>query len=108
MISKLKKIMRQLRRGKPGRRFVEHYHQHKHHNTRPWKRWLVILLGMAMTLAGLVFSLPPGMPGFLLWIPGFALVASQVKAVAVALDKLECAVRNLHHAFVKRVSGRRD
>ena len=108
MISKLKKTMRQLRHSKPGRRFVDHYHQKKHDNTSAWKRWLVIILGMVMTLAGLVLSLPPGMPGFLLWMPGLALVASQVKAVAIALDKLECAVRNLYHKIVKRFSGRRD
>ncbi len=108
MISRLKKIMRQLRRSKPGRRFVDHYHQNKHKNTNAWKRWLLIILGTVMAMAGLVLSLPPGMPGFLLWIPGLALVASQVKPVAVALDKLECAVRNLYHKIVDRFSGRRD
>lgn len=108
MISKLKKTIRQLRRSKPGRRFVDHYHQNKHKNTNAWKRWLVIILGTVMTMAGLVLSLPPAMPGFLLWIPGLALVASQVKPVAVVLDKLECAVRNLYHKIVKRFSSRRD
>lgn len=108
MISKLKRITQQLRRSKPGYRFVDHYHQNKHKNTSAWKRWLVIMLGILMAMAGLVLSLPPGMPGFLLWIPGLALVASQVKPVAVALDKLECAVRNLYHKIVKRFSGRDD
>ncbi len=107
MISKLKKITRQLRRSKPGRRFVDHYHQNKHKNTNAWKRWLIISLGTVMTMAGLVLSLPPAMPGFLLWIPGLALVASQVKAVAVVLDKLECAARSLYHKIVKFFSGRR-
>jgi hypothetical protein len=108
MISKLKKITRQLRHGKPGRRFVDHYHRNKHKNTNVWKRWLVIVLGAVMAMAGLILSLPPGMPGFLLWIPGLALVASQVKAVAVAIDKLECAVRSLYHKIVRRFSSRRD
>ena len=108
MISKLKKITRQLRRSKPGRRFVDHYHQNKHKNTNVWKRWLVIILGIVMAMAGLVLSLPPGMPGFLLWIPGLALVASQVKAVALVLDKVECAVRNLYHKIAKFFSGKRD
>ncbi|HEY9149843.1 MAG TPA: hypothetical protein VIQ75_03490 [Gammaproteobacteria bacterium] len=108
MIARLKKITRQLRHSKPGHRFVDHYHQHKHTNTHAWKRWLVIILGIIMAIAGLIFSLPPGMPGFLLWAPGLALIASQVKVVAVMLDKLECAVRNLYHEMVKRFSGRRD
>ncbi|MCA1805400.1 MAG: hypothetical protein LC646_08725 [Xanthomonadaceae bacterium] len=83
MISKLKRITRQLRRSKPGNRFVDHYHQNKHKNTNAWKRWLVIVLGVVMAMAGLVLSLPPG------------------------LDKLECAVRNLYHKIVKFFSGRR-
>lgn len=108
MFSKLKRITRQLRRSKPGRRFADDYHQNKHKNTSTWKRWLLILLGMVMAMAGLILSLPPAMPGFLLWIPGLALVASQVKPVAVALDRLERAVHNLYHKIVERFSGRSD
>lgn len=98
MISNLKSLLRQLRQSKPGQRFVDHYHRNNRQPSKfAGKSWLLVTLGVVMTAGGLVLSLPPGVPGFLLWIPGLALIASQKKTVAVALDRAECAARDLYH-----------
>ncbi len=108
MLSKLKRIMRQLGRSKPGRRFVDHYHRNNRTETKTaWKSFLVVTLGVLMVAAGLVLALWPVLPGFLFWIPGFALIASQIKSVAVMLDKLECATRDVYRKIKRRVSHRR-
>lgn len=106
MISWLKKITRQLGHSRPGRRFLDHYHRSE--SPSLWKSWLLVALGGVLVVVGVVISLPPLLPGFLLWIPGFALIASQIKTVAIALDKLECAIRELVHKMKRGFSRRRS
>jgi hypothetical protein len=53
-------------------------------------------MGLLLVVLGLVLSLPPLMPGFLLWLPGLALIAAQFGWVARALDQGECRARTLH------------
>lgn len=100
MRSKLHKVRKELSQSRPGRRFVDHYNRNTNQPT--WKAWLIVTLGILMVVAGLVLSLPPGLPGFLLWVPGFALIASQIRIVAVILDRLECKIRDIY----KKLTGR--
>lgn len=97
MFDRLKNWLNQLRHGRPGRRFIDHYClNHRHLEQEPlWKLWLWTGLGFTLLVAGLFLSLPPGLPGFLLWAPGLALLASQFKGMAMALDWLERRLRNL-------------
>lgn len=52
-------------------------------------------------ILGFLLSLPPLVPGFLLWLPGLALIASQFDCVARTLDQGECLLRNLY----RRIGG---
>ena len=50
-------------------------------------------------ILGFVLSLPPLVPGFLLWLPGLALIAAQFDGVARALDQVECRAHKLYRWF---------
>jgi hypothetical protein len=91
MLSKLKRISDSLRSGKPGHRFVDYHDRRKKAEGRSgtWKSAGYVILGLVLLAAGLVLSLPPGVPGFLLWIPGLGLLAVRFRILAVYLDKLE-------------------
>lgn len=55
-----------------------------------------MLAGAALlAAAGLMLSIPPGMPGFLLWVPALGLIASRTRSVAVLLDRIETGARNI-------------
>jgi hypothetical protein len=53
-------------------------------------------------IMGFLLSLPPPMPGFLLLLPGLALIASQFGRVARALDHGEGMMCNVY----LRICGR--
>jgi hypothetical protein len=92
MLQKLKSEFRDIKHGTPGRRFTEHYNR----STRvdgasksAWKKLAYVSLGLLLLVVGLLLSLPPGIPGFLLWIPGLTLLAARSKALAKLLDGVE-------------------
>jgi hypothetical protein len=85
---------RALRHAPPGRRFQEH-HRRKHKG--PIKA-LAIFAGMLLVVAGVLAGFVPGVPGFVLIMIGAAMLSSQSKAVARALDRAEVRVR----AFLRR------
>ncbi len=55
-----------------------------------------MIAGLLLLVLGLILSLPPLVPGFLLWIPGLALIASQSIFTASVLDSGECLLRRLY------------
>jgi hypothetical protein len=59
--------------------------------------------GLLLVILGLVLSLPPLVPGFLLWLPGLAMIAAQFDGVARALDRIEREARRLY----RLMSGRK-
>lgn len=59
---------------------------------------LSILLGFIMVIVGSLLSIPPGVPGFLITVPGLGIIASRVKIVAILLDRSE---RILHDIWIK-------
>ncbi|MFP4358109.1 MAG: hypothetical protein ACLFSZ_06700 [Puniceicoccaceae bacterium] len=107
MIQWLKNSFHEISQDKPGERFMNHYRRRQEalEDARPWKSYLVIGAGVALGVVGFLFSIPPGSPGFLLWIPGLGLIASRVRFVAVFLDKLESGSRRIHDR-IKRKPGR--
>ncbi len=89
--------MKRLADGPPGKRFIQ-YHQHQRAREKGGSRWHTaahIAAGVMLLVAGLLLSLPPGVPGFLLWIPGLALLVSRLRPFAVFLDRTEAFVRGL-------------
>jgi sulfite exporter TauE/SafE len=92
MLQKLKSELREIKRGTSGRRFTEHYIRSKRSedaNGSVWKKWGYVAAGLLLLIVGLLLSVPPGVPGFLLWIPGLALLAARSKTLAMLLDRLE-------------------
>lgn len=97
MLGQLKRTFDSLRRGEPGHRFVDHHERRKkaEGSSGPWKSAGYIILGVVLLAAGFLLSLPPGVPGFLLWIPGLGLLAVRFRILAVYLDKSELLGRRL-------------
>lgn len=92
MLKKIKSEFQAIKDGEPGRRFVDHYERTRRREgdqVSLWRTWGYVLAGLVLLICGFLLSLPPGVPGFLLWIPGLALLAARLKSFAVALDRLE-------------------
>ncbi|HEX5738383.1 MAG TPA: hypothetical protein VFY22_07735 [Hydrogenophaga sp.] len=98
VLQKLKSDFREIRKGKPGRRFLHHYRENRRRegpHDSAWRTAGYLAVGLALLIGGLVLSLPPGVPGFLLWIPGLALLAARSRMLAWWLDRSEAWVRAL-------------
>lgn len=81
--------VRQILRDRPGERFQNEYRRRRNRREHWWVSVLVLAGAVLLALTGLLLSIPPGMPGFLLWIPALALMASRTRPVAVLLDRIE-------------------
>lgn len=96
LIERIRDDFRRLAAGKPGSRFLDH---HRHLRQREpnlkstWKTAAYIAAGVLLLVAGLVLSIPPGLPGFLLWLPGLGLLVARLRPFALVLDKSELQVR---------------
>lgn len=98
MIARLKNEMHELRRGTPGQRFIQHYERRQRREAGRTSAWLnlsYIVGGVVLLVAGLLLSLPPGVPGFLLWIPGLGLLVARSRRLAVVLDAAERKARDV-------------
>jgi hypothetical protein len=92
VLQRIKSEFRKIKDGAPGRRFVDHYERSRRREDGRgtlWRTLGYVAAGLVLIICGLVFSLPPGVPGFLLWIPGLALLVSRFKSLAMLLDRLE-------------------
>ena len=97
MLSELKKIYHSLKGGTPGRRFTEYHARQRRQASRSQRmRIIKVSLGLALVVIGFLLSLPPGVPGFLLYLPGLALIAGQLQLVAIGLDRTERGLRALY------------
>jgi UPF0716 family protein affecting phage T7 exclusion len=92
LLAHLKKAWRELKRGKPGRRFSERYERGRRRGTA--RKWLLIAGGALLALAGIVLLPLPG-PGMLVIAVGLLLIAEESRATARALDWLERKARSL-------------
>lgn len=95
MFHQLKNTFSQLAHGKPGEQFQRHYRQRQQaEQEHPWKTVLYTGLGLLLVVTGLLLSLPPGVPGFLLTIPGLGLLAARSHMIARWLDRAELFLRH--------------
>ena len=98
VLNTLKRDFSLLVEGKPGSRFREHHRRHRQAEgraTSAWKTAGYLLLGATLVTAGLVLSIPPGLPGFLLWIPGLGLLVARLRVLAALLDRGELWLRKI-------------
>jgi len=95
VIGKLRRTSREIVHAPAGRRF-HRYHQRRQGRTGRWRAAVYGGAGLLLVILGFVLSLPPLVPGFLLWLPGLALIAAQFDGVARALDRIECRARQLY------------
>lgn len=91
MLQRIKSEFRAFRKSVPGRRFFEHYERSRQREgvRSSWRTWAYVGAGSVLLICGLALSLPPGIPGFLLWIPGLALIASRSRRLSILLDRVE-------------------
>jgi uncharacterized protein (TIGR02611 family) len=96
MIAQVRSSWKVLRGGRPGRRFQEFYRFRREQKlaTGPAARVLLLALGFLLVIAGLLAGLLPGPGGILVFVPGLALLASELRFVARWLDWCEPKVRN--------------
>jgi len=105
MFSGLKKQFSSLKNGRPGRRFVDHYERrHKQNGKKaPWQRFATLALGVGLLVVGVFFSVAPAIPGFVLVLPALGILVSEIKLLAVWLDRAEVLIRG----FIARIQAAR-
>ena len=96
MLAAMKREWRALKHGTPGRRFQERHARAQRSRASRLSRILRSLLGVLVAAAGIVLMPAPG-PGWAVFILGLALVASDVRFVARALDWAELRARSAWH-----------
>jgi len=95
VLGRLKKGWRELRAGRPGRRFQDRYQRlRKNAACGPAKKWGLIAGGVALVLVGIVLLPLPG-PGMLVIALGALMMAEESHSTARALDWLEAKTRSL-------------
>jgi hypothetical protein len=98
VLKKLRDDCRALLKGRPGRRFIDHYRRHRDRESRREARWKTagfITVGLILMLLAALLSLVPGVPGIALAIPAVALLVARLRFVAVLLDRGELAARRI-------------
>lgn len=98
MFSKLKDDFRKLKKGEPGRRFIDHYRRHRQSESRReagWKTAAYIGAAVVLLTMGALLSLVPGLPGIVLGIPAIGLLVARLKFFARFLDRAEILARRM-------------
>lgn len=96
MFRKLKDDFERLRRGEPGKRFIEHHrrhHQSEGKREASWKTAGYITVGLVFLIAGAALSLVPGIPGIIFGIPAIGLLVARLRTMAMFMDRSEAFVR---------------
>ena len=87
-------MVEDFRSGTPGSRFLAVYkHRRLHGSEHPIRSIIYIGFGFLFLIVGVIIALPPGIPGFFLWIPGMLMIATRLRWAAVLMDRLEVWIR---------------
>ena len=94
---------RELKRGRPGRRFQQRYERARHAEPRSGLAKRVALIGIAVIAVGLglFFAVFPG-PAIPFFFVGGALLAAESRMIARSMDWLELRARDFMTWFKKR------
>jgi uncharacterized protein (TIGR02611 family) len=90
----LKDAWHRFRSAKPGTRFKRQFEENQQERKHRWFRPVVIVVGVAVVLVGLVALPAPG-PGILIVAAGAALLARESRWIAERLDLAEVKLRRL-------------
>lgn len=86
----LHEMVEEFRAGRPGNRFLTVYqHRRLHRREHPVRSILYIGFGFLFLIVGVIIALPPGVPGFFLWIPGMLMISTRLRWAAVLMDRIE-------------------
>jgi hypothetical protein len=98
---------RQLRAGKPGRRFVDFHRARAERRAQGWppERVVTLALGIGLLVGGLAIGWLPGPGGFVAVI-GAALLGAESRRVAKLLDAIEAGLRDAWRFFRRHVLHR--
>jgi hypothetical protein len=109
MWRRIKQQLRDFRRSSPGERFESHYRRSSQAEEKPTKLWRALSLVVAFLafVLGVVFSLIPGIPGFVFFFLSAALLASESLRVARFLDWAELKLRQGWARITRRRRPRR-
>lgn len=96
MLEKTKQEWQHFKESKPGRRFKDRYLrlQGEGYGGLDLRRGLYLSVGIVLTLAGLFFMVAPG-PGWIAFLVGLGIIASELWPVARFLDWAEAQSRRL-------------
>jgi hypothetical protein len=72
----------------PGTRFRARYRERADRRSGPWRKWLLIGLGVVLILIGALMLVLPG-PGILAVLVGAGMIAGDSLIAARALDRIE-------------------
>ena len=96
----LNDMVEDFRSGTPGCRFLTVYQHRRLHRREHLIRSIVYIgLGFLILIVGVVLALPPGVPGFFLWIPGMLMVGTRLRWAAVLMDWLEVGIHRVLGVF---------
>ena len=85
-----------IKQGIPGRRFIDYYNYRRtRKNESVAKHWGMIFLGCLLLVVGSILGIVPGPGGFVLAIPGIAILCSRSKTTAKLLDAVERLLRKI-------------
>ena len=94
-VNRLKISAREIKNGRPGRRFEDHYERRRGDQQGPHRRFGRVAIGLALIAAGIALGVAPLVPGVVLIALGAGVIASGSRAAARALDRTELAARRL-------------
>lgn len=95
-IENLRSSAYSIKEGKPGKRFLRYYQIRKQRGAdSPLKQVGMLALGLVLVAGGFLGFLLPILPGYLLFIPGLAILTARSRFTARLLDRLELVVRKL-------------
>ena len=94
MFERLRQKWRVLKNAKPGERFQDFHRQREQSRRSPWKKPLVVGVGILISAAGAVMLFTPG-PGIVMLLVGAGFLAQESILAARVLDWLEFRGRTL-------------
>ena len=102
MLKKIMWVYNKLKTARPGKRFTKVNQENKKQN-EPNSQRVYMVLGVFLVIFGILLSIPPGIPGFIVSAIGLAFIALRSRKFASKLDSLEL----LFHKWKSFIIGKK-
>jgi hypothetical protein len=106
MWKNLRRGYRQFKVDEPGERFLNLYERWRERSKGPAATVLIVLAGVVLIAGGLFLGLVPGVPGIVLGLLGFALIATRFRRMAIWLDWAEVKMKGIWNKCRRRLAHR--